>query len=215
MKVGILGSADVARSLAKGFLATGHEVRLGSRSGHKEELTLWISAQKLSATQGTFAAVAEWGEILVFATQGMAGESVVRSAGAAHFAGKIVIDATNPLLMRPDGPPALGVSGADSAGEQLQRWLPGAHIVKAFNIIGNPFFFRPDFPDGPPDMFICGNDPGAKSTVTKILHDFGWKSVIDIGGIVGSRELESLCILWVKSAMALGNWAIGFRLLRK
>ena len=215
MKVGILGSADVARSLAKGFLATGHEVRMGSRSGQKEELTLWISAQKLPTTQGTFAAVAEWGELIVFATQGMASESVVRSAGAAHFTGKVVIDATNPLHMRPDGPPTLGISGTDSAGEQLQRWLPGAQIVKAFNIIGNPFFFRPEFPDGPPDMFICGNDTGAKSTVTKILHDFGWKSVIDIGGIAGSRELEALCILWVKSAMALGNWAIGFRLLRK
>lgn len=215
MKVGILGSGDVAHSLAKGFLALGHEVRLGSRSGQKEELANWIASQKLRATQGTFASVAEWGELLVMATHGMSGESVVKAAGAPHFAGKTLIDATNPLVMRPDSPPSLGVSGTDSAGEQFQRWLPDAHVVKAFNIIGNPFFFRPELPDGPPDMFICGNDPGAKETVTKILHDFGWKSVIDIGGIVGARELEALCILWVKSAMALGNWAIGFRLLRK
>lgn len=215
MKVGILGSGDVARSLAKGFLATGHGVRLGSRSGQKEELAQWISAEKLSVSQGTFGATAEWGEMVVVATHGMTTELVVRSAGVDHFAGKVVIDVTNPLLMRPDGPPTLGISGGDSAGEQLQRILPDAHVVKAFNIIGDTSFFRPDFPDGPPDMFICGNSAGAKSTVTQLLHDFGWTSVIDIGGIAGSRELESLCILWVKSVMALGSRSIAFRLLRK
>ncbi len=158
MKVGILGSGDVARSLAKGFLATGHGVRLGSRSGQKEELAQWISAEKLSVSQGTFGATAEWGEMVVVATHGMTTELVVRSAGVDHFAGKVVIDVTNPLLMRPDGPPTLGISGGDSAGEQLQRILPDAHVVKAFNIIGDTSFFRPDFPDGPPDMFICGNE---------------------------------------------------------
>lgn len=215
MKVGILGSGDVARSLAKGFLATGHEVRLGSRSGQKEQIHRWIAEEKLRASQGTMASTAEWGELLAVATHGMASESVVEGAGAAHFSGKVVIDVTNPLLMRPDGPPTLGISGSDSAGEQLQRRLPDAHVVKAFNIIGNAFFFRPDFPGGPPDMFICGNNTAAKATVTKVLHEFGWPSVIDIGGIAGSRELEALCILWLKSAMAVGNWSIALRLLRK
>lgn len=214
MKVGILGSGDVARSLTKGFLATGHEVRLGTRSGQKEELAMWIATEKIRATQHTFAVVAEWGEIIVLATHGLSGESVVHSSGAAHFRGKVVIDATNPLVMSPNAPPSLGVSGADSAGERFQRWLPDAHVVKAFNTIGNTLFFHPKLPGGPPDMFICGNDAAAKATVTQILHSFGWSSVVDIGGIEGARELESLCILWVKSALALGNWSMGFRLLR-
>jgi hypothetical protein len=131
------------------------------------------------------------------------------------FDGKVVIDATNPIAPGPDGVPRLAPVAAGSNGEAVQALLPKARVVKAFNIIGNAHMYHPTFPGGPPDMFICGNDDAAKRTVEGILHEFGWSTVIDVGGIEGSRELEALCILWVKSAMRLGNWDIGFKLLRK
>jgi hypothetical protein len=108
----------------------------------------------------------------------------------------------------------LAVSGDDSAGERVQRLLSDADVVKAFNTVGNPFMFRPEFPGGPPDMFICGNSEEARKTVAKILQDFGW-GVVEIGGIEGSRYLEAMCIVWVRSALSCGSWNLAFKLLRK
>jgi hypothetical protein len=111
-------------------------------------------------------------------------------------------------------PPKLAVSGNDSGGERVQRLLPAALVVKAFNTVGNPFMFHPDFPGGPPDMFIAGNSDDAKKKVSGILKDFGW-GVVDVGGIECSRYLEAMCMVWVLSAMRAGNWNRAFKLLRK
>jgi predicted dinucleotide-binding enzyme len=111
-------------------------------------------------------------------------------------------------------PPKLAVSGNDSGGERVQRLLPEAHVVKAFNTVGNPFMFRPSFPGGPPDMFFCGNNDDAKEKVAAILKDFGW-GVVDVGGIESSRYLEAMCMVWVLSAIRTNNWNQAFKLLRK
>jgi hypothetical protein len=96
----------------------------------------------------------------------------------------------------------------------VQRILPDAHVVKAFNTVGNALMFRPDLPGGPPDMFICGDDAGAKKRVTELLTQFGWNT-IDVGGIGVSHYLEAMCIVWVLSAMPTGAWYQAFKLLRK
>jgi len=215
MKVGILGSGDVAKALGTGFVTLGHSVRLGSRTKGNASATEWAKGTNGAGTTGTFAEAAEFGEVVVLATMGVATVDAIRMAGSSHFDGKVVIDATNPLVLDENAPPRLSVGHTWSQGEENQKALPRASVVKAFNIVGNSSFFRPEFPNGPPDMFICGNDAAAKAKVTEILHAFGWPSVLDIGGIEGSRELESLCILWVKSAFGLGNFNIAFRLLRK
>ncbi len=215
MRVGILGSGDVARSLGNGFASVGHEVKIGTRHSDEPALAAWVRSHPGKRTVGTFAEAAEFGELVVVAVRGVAVAEAIDAAGATHFDGKVVIDVTNPLVMRENAPPTLALGHTTSAGEALQARLPKARVVKAFNIVGNPSFFRPTFPGGPPDMFLAGNDAAAKQVVTGILHDFGWSSVVDIGGIEGSRELESLCILWVKSALATGNWNIAFKLLRK
>jgi len=80
--------------------------------------------------------------------------------------------------------------------------------------VGNAHMFKPQFPGGPPDMFICGNDGGAKTTVTGILTAFGWNT-IDIGGIEGARLLEPLFILWVLYGVRTNTWNHAFKLLRK
>jgi predicted dinucleotide-binding enzyme len=215
MKVGILGSGDVAKSLAAGFVGAGHSVKLGTRTPSNAALATWAKGHGASASVGTFAeTAAAFGELLVMATRGTIVTDVVKSAGAAHFDGKVLIDVTNPLVMAENSPPTLSVGHTSSAGEQLQAMLPKAKVVKAFNIVGNSLFVHPKLPGGPPDMFIAGNDAGAKETVGKVLKEFGWPAPIDIGGIVGARELESLCILWVKSAFAVKDFQVAFRLLR-
>jgi predicted dinucleotide-binding enzyme len=163
---------------------------------------------------GTFADAAGHGETIVLATLWSGTENAIRLADPQRFAGKVVIDATNPLRFVPGAPPELALGHADSGGEQVQRWLPDARVVKAFNIVGHAHMVDPDFPGGPPDMFICGDDAGAKLAVAAILKSFGWPS-IDIGGIEGSRLLEPLCILWVKYGIGAGSWNHAFKLLRK
>jgi predicted dinucleotide-binding enzyme len=135
-------------------------------------------------------------------------------AGEQNLAGKVLIDATNPLIFAPNAPPALALGTTDSGGEQVQRWMPKARVVKAFNTVGHAHMFNPQFPGGPPDMFIGGNDAAAKTTVTDILTAFGW-STIDIGGIEAARLLEPMCILWVLYGIRTNSWNHAFKLLRK
>jgi hypothetical protein len=215
MRIGILGSGDVATTLGSGFVALGHEVRLGSRVAGNPRAVAWANGTNGKGSTGTFADAAAFGEVVVLATLGVATGEAIRQAGPAHFDGKVVIDTTNPLSFSGQGVPSLAVGLATSQGELNQKALPKAHVVKAFNIIGHEHMFRPTFSTGPPDMFICGNHAAAKKKVEQILHDFGWPSVIDAGSIESSRELESLCVLWIKSGIVLGDFHIAFRLLRK
>jgi predicted dinucleotide-binding enzyme len=147
------------------------------------------------------------------AVLGDAAEPAIAEAGAESFRGKVVIDAMNPLDFSGGFPPKLSITGEDSLGESVQRALPDAHVVKAFNTIGNPYFVDPSFSEGQPTMLIAGDDEDAKRTVRGVLADFGWSDTIDIGGIEGSRELEAICIAWVKIGGVRGAWDHGFKLL--
>ncbi len=215
MKIGVLGTGDVGKAIGTGFITLGHEVKMGSRSAANERAVAWAKASGAKASVGTFADAASFGDLIVLATLGTANEEAIRAAGPEKLRGKVVIDVTNPLDFSGGMPPKLAISGNDSAGERVQKLLPGAHVVKAFNIVGHPFMFRPELPGGPPDMFIAGNDAAAKKKVTTILDDFGWGAVFDLGGIEASRYLEAMCLVWVLAAAKDGNWNQAFKLLRK
>jgi len=214
MKIGILGTGDVGRTLAGGFAALGHEVKVGTRDPASDKAK--ALAAKLGRSVGlvSFAEAATFAEVGVLATLWSGTENAIKLAGPGHLYGKVVIDTTNPLRIVPGGPPALVLGHTDSGGEQVQRWLPAARVVKAFNMVGNSHMVKPQFPGGPPDMFICGNDAAAKATVTDLLKSFGWPA-LDIGGIEGSRLLEPLCILWVIYGVRTGAWNHAFKMLRK
>jgi 8-hydroxy-5-deazaflavin:NADPH oxidoreductase len=213
MRVGVLGTGEVGRRLATGFRSRGHEVMIGSRETSKPELSDWLSGEGAGVEAGTFAQAAAHGELVVLAVLGDAAVQVIETAGAENFSGKVVIDAMNPLDFSGGFPPKLSISGEDSLGERVQRALPEARVVKAFNTIGNPYFVDPSFSQGAPTMLIAGNDEDAKRTVRDVLSEFGWSDTIDIGGIEGSRELEAICIAWVKIGGARGAWDHGFKLL--
>ncbi|HZF55708.1 MAG TPA: NAD(P)-binding domain-containing protein [Polyangiaceae bacterium] len=213
MKIGILGTGDVGKALGKGFLALGHEVKMGGREASNEKAAAWVKESGERASQGTFGDAAGFGEIIVLATLGVGTESAIKMAGAEKFSGKVVIDTTNPLDFSKGGP-ALAVGFSDSGGEQIQRLIPDAHVVKAFNTVGNALMFKPDLPGGPPDMFICGNSDDAKKRVGEICTDFGW-GVVDLGGIEASRYLEPMCLAWVLYGIRSKNWGHAFKLLGK
>jgi predicted dinucleotide-binding enzyme len=212
-RVGVLGSGEVGRRLAAGFSSRGHEVMIGSREPGKPELSDWLSGDGAGIKTGTFAETAAHGDLLVLAVLGNAAEQAIADAGPESFTGKVVIDAMNPLDFSGGFPPKLSICGEDSLGERVQRALPDARVVKAFNTIGNPYFVDPSFTEGRPTMLIAGNDDDAKRTVGDVVADFGWPDAIDIGGIEGSRELEAICIAWVKIGGRRGAWDHGFKLL--
>lgn len=214
MRIGILGTGDVGQVLGTGFVNLGYEVKMGSRNPNQEKVKNWIKKIGANAFAGTFAEAAAFGDIIVLATSWAGTENAIKLAGPENFSGKVVIDVTNPLDFSNGIPPKLAVGHNDSAGEKIQRWLPDAHVVKAFNTVGNPHMVNPKFPDGQPDMFICGNDTQAKQTVTEILKMFGWP-VIDIGGIEGARYLEPLSMIWILYFFKTNSGNHAFKLLRK
>jgi hypothetical protein len=212
-RVGVLGTGEVGRRLAEGFCGCGHEVMIGARDPSKPELREWVSGVGAGIEAATFTDAAAHGELLVLAVLGDAAEEVIADAGPSNFSGKVVIDVMNPLDFSGGFPPKLSIAGEDSLGERVQRSLPDAKVVKAFNTIGNTYFVQPRFSEGQPTMLIAGDDEAAKGTVADVLADFGWSDPVDIGGIEGSRELEAICIAWVKIGGARGAWDHGFKLL--
>ncbi|HLW46363.1 MAG TPA: NAD(P)-binding domain-containing protein [bacterium] len=214
MNVGILGSGEVGQALGRGFLTLEHRVMLGSRDAENAKGIAWAKQSGARASHGTFTQAARFGEIVALATLGVATENAIRLAGPEHFAGKLVLDATNPLDFSKGMPPGLVGGVGDSAGEKHQRLLPEAHVVKAFNTVGNPLFFRPQLPGGPPSMLICGNDAGAKKQTAQICKDFGW-DVVDVGPIAAAHYLEAMCLVWLFASATSNNWHQAFKLLRK
>jgi 8-hydroxy-5-deazaflavin:NADPH oxidoreductase len=212
MKVGVLGSGDVAKTLAAGFLKHGHEVTVGSRSPGK--LDDWIE-QNPKAAAGNFADAAQFGEAVVLAVKGNAALEALRLAGAENLAAKPIIDATNPIE---DAPPVKGVLAfftdhTESLMEMLQREFASAHLVKCFNSVGASCMINPKFAGGKPTMFICGNNDGAKQAVTGILDQFGWETA-DMGGAEAARAIEPLCMLWCIPGFLRNEWFHAFKLLK-
>ena len=211
VRIGILGSGDVGRALAKGFASLGHDVKIGSRD--REKLREWAEGAGSHVSTGTFDEVARFGDIIVLATLGVGTEDAIRLAGVDAFDGKVVIDTTNPLDFS-KGAPVLSIGHTDSLGEVIQRLIPKARVVKAFNTVGNALMVNPQLPGGPPDMFLCGNDDDAKKIVAQICAHFGW-GVIDLGGIESARHLEPMCLVWVLHGIRSGSWRHAFKLLHE
>ena len=213
MRIGILGSGDVAKALAGGFLEHGHDVMLGTRTPAK--LADW-TAKNPKARIGSFAEAARFAELAVLAVKGTAAADALRAAGAAKLAGKPVIDTSNPIA---DTPPSNGVlkfftNLDDSLMERLQREFRNVRYVKAFNSVGHACMVNPRFKGGKPTMFICGNDEPAKKIVQGILEQFGWETV-DMGKAEAARAIEPLCMLWCIPGFLRNDWVHAFKLLTR
>ena len=211
MKIGIIGSGDVAKALAAGFLKHGHDVKLGTRAPDK--LADWTKKNP-KAGVASVSDTAKFGDVVVLAVKGTAAKDAVRTASAGNLAGKVVIDACNPIA---DEPPVNGVlkfftNHDESLMEQLQREAKDARFVKAFNSVGNTCMVNPQLKGGKPTMFICGNDDAAKKVVSQILDQFGWE-IADMGMIEAARAIEPLCMLWCIPGFVRNDWVHAFKLL--
>jgi len=214
MKVGILGSGIVGQQLGLGFIRLGNEVMIGTRD--KSKLNDWQKVAGEKGSVGSFEDAAKFGDVNVLSTFWAGTENAIMIAGAENFSGKVIIDTTNPLDFSNGPPPKFDASVGNSAGEQVQKWMPGAKVVKAFNTIGAHIMIHPERESGEdPDLLIAGNYDDAKKSVTALAKQLGWKSVIDIGDISQSFFLEAFAHLWIIYGFKFNNWTHAFKLIKK
>lgn len=209
-KIAVLGSGQVAQTLAKGFLAHGYPVRVGNRTPTKLE----AFSQETGIEVVAYEAAVLDSAIVVLSVKGTASESVV-AALAPSLAGRIVLDTTNPIADQPptDGVLAYFTRPTESLMERLQSLAPQARFVKAFNSVGAPHMVDPAFPGGRPTMFVAGNDAVAKAAVIEILDEFGWDAE-DMGKAASARPIEALCQLWCTPGFLRNQWTHAFKLLK-
>jgi len=199
MQIGVLGTGMVGQAIGGKLVALGHEVRLGSRDAKNEKAAAWAKGAGAKASHGTFADSASFGELVFNCTSGAGALDAVRSAGEGNLRGKILIDTSNPLEFTKGMPPTLFVANTDSLGEQIQRALPDTKVVKTLNTINCQVMIDPArVGGGDHDVFLSGNDAGAKGRVEEMLRAFGWRSVIDLGDITSARATESYLLLWLR-----------------
>jgi len=207
MRFGVLGTGTVGQTIGTRLVDLGHEVTMGSRHAGNEKAVAWATAAGGRARAGTMTDAAVFGEIVVNATYGMGSLEALEAAGAANLAGKVLVDISNALDFSAGFPPAILNSSTDSLGERIQRAFPDARVVKTLNTINADVMVNPGLIPGGHSVFLSGNDPAAKQTVSELLRSFGWtdEDVIDLGDITTARGPEMYVALWVRLLGTFGT----------
>ncbi|HSO69151.1 MAG TPA: NAD(P)-binding domain-containing protein [Arachnia sp.] len=226
MKIAILGTGPVGRTLAERFAALGHEVVVGTRDvtgalARTEPdafggpaFPVWLDAHP-EVRLAAFAESAAQAEVAVNATNGAASIAALTLAGADNLAGKILIDVSNPLDFSHGMPPTLFVKDTDSLGEQIQRAFPDARVVKTLNTMTVALQAEPgQLAGGDHSVFLSGDDPDAKTAVTDLLQSLGHTDVIDLGDITTARGPEMYLPLWLRLWGSLGTPILNIKVVR-
>ena len=214
MRYGVLGTGMVGQTLATRLTELGHDVMMGSRTADNKEAGAWRHRAGVRARAGTFRDAAAFGEALFNCTQGAVSPAVMQSIEPKDLVDKLLIDVANPLDLSPGRPPTLTICNTDSLGERLQRELPRTKVVKALNTCNCRVMVDPARVSGHHDVFVCGNDAGAKDTVKALLRDFGWTSIIDLGDITAARATEQLMPIWLRLYELYGSADFNFSIVR-
>jgi hypothetical protein len=204
MKIAIIGAGNVGKALGTSWGKRGHEVAYGVRNPG--------DAKYQGLKTASVAAAARAADAILLATPWGATEAVLQSAG--DLAGKLLLDATNPLTMGPQGM-ALAIGHTTSAGERVAGWAKGASVFKTLNTIGfNNMENSAGYPLKPV-MFFAGDDAGKRETVAALLRDLGFEPV-DAGPLSNARLLEPHAMLWIDLAMKRGQGRdIAFALMKR
>jgi 8-hydroxy-5-deazaflavin:NADPH oxidoreductase len=215
MNIAVLGTGMVGQTIGNKLIELGHSVIMGSRNANNEKALAWAASSGGKGKVDTFEEAAKVGEIIFNCTNGMGSLEALRLAKAENLAGKLLIDISNPLDFSKGFPPSLSVSNTDSLAEQIQREFPEAKVVKTLNTVNCQLMVNPRLLKGEHDIFVSGNDQGAKDQVVKILKDwFGWKTVIDLGDLSSARGTEQILPIWVRLMGALQTPMFNFRIVR-
>jgi predicted dinucleotide-binding enzyme len=226
MKIAVLGTGIVGQSVAGRLAGLGHEVTVGTRDVAETmartapdamgnpPYPAWATAHP-QVRLATFADAAARAELLVNATSGGVSMAALAAAGTENLAGKVLIDIANPLDFSAGFPPSLFVKDTDSLGEQIQAAHPELGVVKALNTLTAALMADPaQLAGGQHSVFVAGNDPDAKKTVTGLLESFGHTDVIDLGDISAARGTEMLMPLWLRLMGALNTPMFNFKVVR-
>lgn len=208
----VLGTGMVGKAIASKLRSLGHDVTMGARSAENAAATAW--AAEHGGRAGTFRQAAAAGQVVWNCTNGVASLEALALAGAENLAGKVLVDLANPLDFSQGFPPVLSVQGRDSLGEQIQRAFPQARVVKTLNTMNCLLMVDPTRVPEPTDVFVSGDDAGAKGAVVAILQSFGWAAPIDLGDITTARGTEAWLPLWVRLYGALGTPDFNLKLVR-
>lgn len=211
MQIGILGTGMVGEAIGTALVKKGHQVKMGSRSAINDVAASWVAMNGENASQGTFKDAALFGQIVFLCLNGDKAKDALQMAGPEGFAGKVVIDVTNPLDFSRGMPPVLigALSNTTSLGEQIQDFLPDAKVVKALNTVTAKLMVDAALVNGGDSTLpICGNDTDAKERVRQFLSkEFGWgyENILDLGDITAARNMEAYVPLWVRFWQAMGT----------
>jgi hypothetical protein len=178
---------------------------MGSRTLDNAKAVEWVKKAGRGASQGTFADAASFGEVVFNCTSGNVSIEALKIAGAQNLKGKVLIDISNPLDFSKGMPPTLTILNTDSIGELIQRTFPETKVVKTLNTMTAALMVDPKLVPGDHDVFMSGNDSQAKALVQRILEEFGWKKVLDLGDISTARGTEMWFALWVRLMIKLQN----------
>ena len=211
MKFGILGTGVVGQTLAEKLSQLGHEVMIGTRDRQttlsktdKDNFGRPVFSEWLKSNSkikfGTYSEAASFGEFLVNATSGVGSIEALKMAGENNLGEKVLLDSSNPLDFSKGMPPTLTICNTDSLGEQIQRTFPKAKVVKTLNTLNAYLMTNPKLLPEPTNLFLNGNDAGAKNEVKKLLTSFGWNEtdIIDMGDISTARGTEQILPIWVR-----------------
>jgi predicted dinucleotide-binding enzyme len=212
MKIGILGTGMVGETLGTKFAQLGHQVKMGSRTANNESATKWVKAAGANASQGTFGDAAAFGEMAFVCLKGAVFLDVAKTLNPTALAGKVLVDVSNPLEFS-DGVLSLSICNTNSLGEEVQKTVPPAKVVKTLNTVNCEVMVDPA-KGGNPTMFLCGNDADAKKNVSDFLKTLGWRDIIDLGDITKARGTETLMHIWMNLFGLFGNPHFGFKLVR-
>jgi len=216
MKIGILGTGTVGETIGTKLVELGHTVTMGSRDAANVKAAAWVKKAGKHAAAGTFKDAATAGEIVFNCTSGQGSVAAVTSAGEAALRGKVLIDVSNPLDFTKGPIPILSVGNTDSLGEQLQKAVPSAKVVKTLNTLGAPLMVNPRSLADSHNLFICGDDDGAKAKAVELLRSFGWRDddIVDLGDITAARGVEAYVLLWVRIYRRFGSANFNLKLVR-
>jgi predicted dinucleotide-binding enzyme len=210
MNIGIIGSGNVGGALGTRWAKGGHQVIFGSRDPGANDMKDLLAKAGSNARAATLQDAAKSGEVLLLSTPWPVTREVVQGLG--DLSGKVLIDATNPLLPDLSG---LALGTTTSAAEQVAGWARGAKVTKAFNIVGANIMGNPAFGADKPLLFFCGDDSGAKAKVKQLVDELGFEGV-DAGPLTQARLLEPFALLWISLAYQAGlGREIAFKLLRR